>query len=128
MCRKPYNIAEIYLEIYLLFCLTLRGWRHIQNLCGFSTPAAVGQSFVMTLYKLPSSSHKKTFETENFGLIIAESSDPYLYSEKNFHRKRKEIFFSNRFECQFILRADLVRYSNIKRKNAMPKEKELHSI
>jgi hypothetical protein len=24
-------------------CLTLRGSRHIQNLCGFSTPTAMGQ-------------------------------------------------------------------------------------
>jgi hypothetical protein len=24
--------------------------RHIQNLCGFSTPTAMGQSFIMTLY------------------------------------------------------------------------------
>jgi hypothetical protein len=27
-----------------------RGWRHIQNLCGFLTPTAMGQSFIMTLY------------------------------------------------------------------------------
>jgi hypothetical protein len=26
--------------------------RHIQNLCGFSTPTAMGQSFIMTLYIL----------------------------------------------------------------------------
>jgi hypothetical protein len=37
-------------EICRLVCLTLRGWRHIQNLCGFSTPTAMGQSFIMTLY------------------------------------------------------------------------------
>jgi hypothetical protein len=28
------------------------GWRHIQNLCRFSTPTAMGQSFIMTLYFL----------------------------------------------------------------------------
>jgi hypothetical protein len=38
-------------EICLLVCLTLRGWRQIQNLCGLSTPTAMGQSFIMTLYK-----------------------------------------------------------------------------
>jgi hypothetical protein len=27
-----------------------RYWRHIQNLCGFSTPTAMGQSFIITLY------------------------------------------------------------------------------
>jgi hypothetical protein len=37
-------------EIGLLVCLTLRGWRHIQNLCGFSTPTTVVQYFIMTLY------------------------------------------------------------------------------
>jgi hypothetical protein len=37
-------------EICLLICITLRGWRHIQNLCGFSKPTAMGQSFIMTLY------------------------------------------------------------------------------
>jgi hypothetical protein len=31
-------------------CLTLRGWRHILNLRGFSTSTAVGKSFIMTLY------------------------------------------------------------------------------
>jgi hypothetical protein len=35
-----------------LVCLTLRGWRHIQNLYGFSTPTTMGQSFIMTLYML----------------------------------------------------------------------------
>jgi hypothetical protein len=35
----------------LLVCLTLRGWRHIQNLCGFSTPTAMGQSFIIVLAK-----------------------------------------------------------------------------
>jgi hypothetical protein len=39
-------------EICLLVYLTLRSWRHIQNLCGFSTPTAMGQSFIMTLYIL----------------------------------------------------------------------------
>jgi hypothetical protein len=29
--------------------LRLRVWRHIQNLCGFSTPTTMGQSFIMTL-------------------------------------------------------------------------------
>jgi hypothetical protein len=27
-----------------------RYWRQIQNLCGFSTPTAMGQSFIITLY------------------------------------------------------------------------------
>jgi hypothetical protein len=36
-------------EISLLVCLTLRSWRLIQNLCGFSTRTAMGQSFIMTL-------------------------------------------------------------------------------
>jgi hypothetical protein len=30
-------------------CPTLRGWRHTQNLCGFLTPTAMEQSFIMTL-------------------------------------------------------------------------------
>jgi hypothetical protein len=33
-------------EICLLVCLTLRGWRPIQNLCGFSRLTAMGQSFI----------------------------------------------------------------------------------
>jgi hypothetical protein len=35
-----------------IVCLTLRGCRHIQNLCGFSTPTAMGQAFIMTLFYL----------------------------------------------------------------------------
>jgi hypothetical protein len=29
-----------------LVSLALRGWWHLQNLCGFSTPSAMGQSFI----------------------------------------------------------------------------------
>jgi hypothetical protein len=34
-------------EICLLVCLTLQSMLHIQNLCRFSTPTAMGQSFIM---------------------------------------------------------------------------------
>jgi hypothetical protein len=37
-------------EVCLVVCLTLRDWRHIKNLCGFSTTTAMGQSFIITLY------------------------------------------------------------------------------
>jgi hypothetical protein len=42
-----------------LVCLTLRGWRHIQNVCGFSRPTAMGQSFIITLYYLTSAKYFK---------------------------------------------------------------------
>jgi hypothetical protein len=98
-----------------LVSLTLRGWRHIQNLCGFSTPTAMGQSFIMTLHKLPSSSHEKTSVTENFEFIIAESSDSLFILRKNFRSKKKREIKSSLaidlLECQFIIQADLVGYS-----------------
>jgi hypothetical protein len=70
-----------------LVSLTLRGWRHIQNLCGFSTPTAMGQSFIMTLHKLPSSSHEKT-SVKILNSSLLNHLIPYLYSEKIFDRKR----------------------------------------
>jgi hypothetical protein len=47
------NVCYLHHNGFLIFeqrlvCLTLRDWRHIQNLCGFSTPTAMGQSFMMT--------------------------------------------------------------------------------
>jgi hypothetical protein len=52
MYRKPHNMSETCIAdtAVVEICLTLRGWRHIQNLCGFSTPTAMGQLFIMTLY------------------------------------------------------------------------------
>jgi hypothetical protein len=58
MCRKLHNMSETKVallpasavEICLLVCLTLRGWRHIQNLYAFSTPTTVVQYFIMTLH------------------------------------------------------------------------------
>jgi Na+/alanine symporter len=62
MCRKLHNMSETSIAdrwryggsgnllICLLFCLTLRGWRHILNLCGFLTPTTMVQYFIMTLY------------------------------------------------------------------------------
>jgi hypothetical protein len=76
-------------EIYLLVCLTLRGWRHIQNLCGFSTLTVMGQSFITTLYikeisaafcKRNNSHHcwfaeKMTFAIHN---LTADEATPYV--------------------------------------------------
>jgi hypothetical protein len=56
MCRKPYKMSETSIaflavvEIKFTSLANVARLRHIQNLCGFSTPTAMGQSFIMTLY------------------------------------------------------------------------------
>jgi hypothetical protein len=54
-------------EICLLVCLTLRSRRHIQNLCGFPTPTAMGQSFIITLYK------QEFFFASSRNLVVSKS-------------------------------------------------------
>jgi hypothetical protein len=52
MCRKPHNMSETCIADMAVveIRLTLRGWRHIQNLCGFSTPITYNPLYNTTCY------------------------------------------------------------------------------
>jgi hypothetical protein len=62
-------------EIKFTSLVNVARLRHIQNLCGFSTPTAMGESFIMTLYI-------HIYHSRCFGIRESHGKSPFKLAVK----------------------------------------------